>query len=68
MTVLGFDDAAAAAAADIRQVLEARGTPIGMADYMIAGICRARSGVLMTRNRSHFERIPGLRLSLFRDE
>jgi tRNA(fMet)-specific endonuclease VapC len=61
--VLSFDEAAAASAVGIRRALEARGTPIGMADYLIAGICLARSAVLLTRNGQHFERVPGLRLA-----
>jgi predicted nucleic acid-binding protein len=33
-----------------------------MADSLIAGIVVAHSGVLLTRNRRHFERVPGLSL------
>ena len=33
-----------------------------MADYMIAAICIAGGGVLLTRNRKHFERVEGLKL------
>jgi predicted nucleic acid-binding protein len=33
-----------------------------MADYMIAAVCIAAGGVLLTRNRKHFERVEGLRL------
>jgi predicted nucleic acid-binding protein len=36
-----------------------------MADYMIAATCIATDGVLLTRNRKHFERIKGLKLSGF---
>jgi predicted nucleic acid-binding protein len=46
----------------LRRALAAQGLPIGMADYMIAGICVARSAALLTRNRAHFERVPGLAL------
>jgi tRNA(fMet)-specific endonuclease VapC len=63
LTVLEFDAESAAAAAKARRVLEAEGQKIGMADYLIAGICLARSAVLLTNNRKHFERVPGLRLS-----
>ena len=34
-----------------------------MADSLIAGITLARGGVLMTRNRRHFERVAGLGLA-----
>ncbi len=62
ITILPLDEESGATAAAIRRDLEARGTTIGMADYLIAGICRARSLPLLTRNRSHFERVPGLRV------
>ena len=48
-------------AAEIRQQVESQGQAIGMADYMIAAVCIATDGVLLTRNRKHFERIKGLR-------
>jgi predicted nucleic acid-binding protein len=34
-----------------------------MADYMIAAVRMASDGVLLTRNRKHFERVEGLKLS-----
>jgi predicted nucleic acid-binding protein len=33
-----------------------------MADSLIAGIVRARGGMLLTGNRRNFERVPGLAL------
>jgi len=62
ITVLALDDPAARAAASIRSALEVAGTPIGTADYLIAGICLSRSATLLTRNRAHFEKVPDLRL------
>ncbi|HKK27510.1 MAG TPA: type II toxin-antitoxin system VapC family toxin [Gemmatimonadota bacterium] len=62
LTVLPFDEEAAEKAADVRRTLESEGEGIGMADYMIAGICLTRSGLLLTRNREHFGRVPGLSL------
>jgi tRNA(fMet)-specific endonuclease VapC len=62
LPVFDFDETAASAAAVVRLELEASGQPIGMADYLIAGICLARSASLLTRNRAHFRRVPGLRL------
>ena len=50
-------------AAGIRRDLEKAGEAIGMADCLIAGIVRAHDGVLLTRNRRHFARVPGLRLA-----
>jgi tRNA(fMet)-specific endonuclease VapC len=62
LVVLPFDEPAARAAADARLALEATGQTIGTADLLIAGICLSRDGVLLTRNRAHFERVKGLRL------
>ena len=33
---------------------------MGMAHYLIAGICLSHSAALLTRNRSHFARVTGL--------
>jgi tRNA(fMet)-specific endonuclease VapC len=60
---LDLDDAAADMASEIHQSLERSGNPIGMADSLIAGIVITSDGTLLTRNRRHFERVPGLRLS-----
>jgi tRNA(fMet)-specific endonuclease VapC len=62
LVVLPFGGDAAHRAAEIRRVLEAEGRGLAMADYLIAGICVARNAILLTRNRSHFERVPGIRL------
>jgi predicted nucleic acid-binding protein len=40
-----------------------RGIDIGMADSLIAGICLVRGATLLTRNRRHYDRIPGLMLA-----
>jgi tRNA(fMet)-specific endonuclease VapC len=61
---LPFDETAADEAARVRRALEAGGTPIGMGDSLIAGIVLANDGVLLTRNRRHFERVAGLTLSV----
>ena len=63
MTILPFGADEAQIAAETRHQLEIQGKAIGMADYMIAAVCIANDGVLMTRNRKHFERVDGLRLS-----
>lgn len=60
---LSLDEAAADAAAEIQRDLGGSGNSIGMADSLIAGIVVSNDGILMTRNRRHFERIPGLRLT-----
>nr|VFJ69099.1 MAG: tRNA(fMet)-specific endonuclease VapC [Candidatus Kentron sp. FM]VFJ69856.1 MAG: tRNA(fMet)-specific endonuclease VapC [Candidatus Kentron sp. FM]VFK17786.1 MAG: tRNA(fMet)-specific endonuclease VapC [Candidatus Kentron sp. FM] len=61
-TSLPFDDAAADAYGGIRAQLEARGTPIGPNDLMIAAIGLSRGLMLVTHNTSEFRRVPGLRI------
>jgi tRNA(fMet)-specific endonuclease VapC len=65
MTLFSFGPEEARIAADLRQQLESQGKAIGMADYMVAAVCIANDGVLLTRNRKHFERVEGLKLSTF---
>ena len=54
--------AAADRAAAVRRSLEEEGVGIGMADSLIAGIVLDAGGILLTRNRAHFERVEGLSL------
>ncbi len=61
--ILGFDLAAADCAAKARRDLERQGRGIGMADYLIAGVCLSQNAMLITRNIDHFSRIDGLRIS-----
>lgn len=63
MVILPFGPEEARIAAELRQQVEREGQPIGMADLMIAAICIVADGVLLTRNRKHFERVKGLKLS-----
>ena len=60
---LPLDEEGADRAAQVRRALEGAGETIGMADSLIAGIVLAHTGVLLTRNRRHFERVSGLRLA-----
>lgn len=60
--VVPFADAEARAAAQIRARLEARGTPIGPHDVLIAATALAHGGVLVTRNTRELARVEGLRL------
>lgn len=62
MRVLPLDEAAADRAASIRRGLDRGGDAIPMADCLTAGIVLCHGGELLTRNRRHFERIPGLLL------
>ena len=63
LPTLVLDRAAADTAAEIRQTLESRGEDIGMADCLIAGIVLRHEGILLTRNKKHFERVEGLHLA-----
>ncbi len=62
LTILPVDEGAARRAAEVRRHLESRGLGIGMADYLIAGVCLQRDFALLTHNREHFERVSGLAL------
>ena len=62
LPVLAFDEPSSARAVVLRRRLEGRGRGIGMADYLIAGVCLCRDAALWTRNRKHFGRVSGLRL------
>jgi tRNA(fMet)-specific endonuclease VapC len=57
---LPLDEVAADRAAAVRQTLVADGVDIGMGDSLIAGIVLVHRGILLTRNRRHFERVPEL--------
>lgn len=61
--ILPLDFDAARRAAELHRHLERSGVRIGMGDSLIAGIVLARGGSLLTRNRRHFERVPGLPLA-----
>ena len=61
LSVLPFDSAAAAHAADIRANLERRGASIGAYDLMIAGHARSRGLIVVTGNLREFSRVEGLR-------
>lgn len=52
--VLDFDAPSALAAADLMARLKAEGQGIELRDIQIAGIIKARSATLATRNTKHF--------------
>ena len=60
--ILPWESAAAAEATRIRQVLGAKGIPIGGNDTMIAGHALAAECVLVTNNTREFSLVPGLRV------
>ena len=60
LTVLEWNADAAEHYADLRTYLEIQGTPIGAMDLMIAAQTRSLEAVLVTNNRRHFDKVPGL--------
>ncbi len=62
VSIIPFDTQEAAAAANIRATLEAKGTPIGSLDVLIAGTAMAQQGILVTHNSKEFSRVEGLPL------
>lgn len=59
---LALDLRSALHAGEVASTLRARGTVIGFADCLQAGICLRHGLPLATRNRKHFNRIDGLEL------
>jgi tRNA(fMet)-specific endonuclease VapC len=59
-TTPAFDVEDAEEAGEIRACLEAKATPIGPYDVLIAAQSRRRGAALVTLNRREFERVPGL--------
>jgi tRNA(fMet)-specific endonuclease VapC len=55
-----FDLDDAREAGEMRAQLDARGTPIGWYDTLIAAQARRRGATLVTSNTREFERVPGL--------
>ncbi len=62
LSVLEFDMAAASHAGEIRSSLDAKGTPIGPYDALIAGHARSRGFTLVSNNLREFVRVDGLRV------
>jgi tRNA(fMet)-specific endonuclease VapC len=60
--IVPFDSADADASGRVRAYLQARGTPIGAYDLLIAGQALARDLTLVTHNVDEFSRVPGLKL------
>ncbi|SCB49645.1 type II toxin-antitoxin system VapC family toxin [Rhizobium multihospitium] len=60
--VLDFDQRDAFVAGEIRATLNAKGTPIGPYDLLIAGQAKARELTVITNNIKEFEGIEGLRV------
>ncbi len=65
---LTFDDVAAAIFGRIRAELATLGTPIGPYDLQIASIARAHNLILVTHNKSEFNRVNGLKVEDWEEE
>jgi tRNA(fMet)-specific endonuclease VapC len=61
-----FDLAAAIHYAEIRAMLEAKGTPIGPLDLLIAAQARALGATLVTANVREFKRVKGLKVQTWK--
>ena len=61
--VLNLTRGAGLLGGELLNVLRSRGEPIDLRDAMQAGICLDANALILTRNLSHFERVPGLRVS-----
>ena len=62
LEVLPYDAEAARRYGRLAAALLDSGVPIGVEDTMVAAHALSRGLVLVTHNRRHFERVPGLRL------
>lgn len=58
--LLPFDGPSAEQAAEVWNTLRLHGQLIGAQDVQIAGVCLAHRLPLLTRNTSHFQRVPNL--------
>ncbi len=63
VSVLDLGEKEAESAAGIRAQLEKIGKPIGPYGTLVAGICRARSAVLVTHNATEFGNVAGLEIT-----
>ena len=62
LPLLGLDLSAAQLFGEIKALLERKGTRLADADLLIAAITVSRDAVLVTGNRRHYERVPGVSL------
>jgi tRNA(fMet)-specific endonuclease VapC len=62
LDIAGFDEVAAASYGGVRATLQAKGTPLGPLDTLIAGHALSLHVVLVTHNVREFKRVGNLRL------
>lgn len=58
--VLSFDEVAAAKASQIGSQLKDKGLAVEIRDLFNGSICLTRNVPILTNNRSHYDRLPGL--------
>jgi tRNA(fMet)-specific endonuclease VapC len=63
LTVIPWDEAAAAHYGALRAALEKAGTPLGAMDMMIAAHARSLGATLVSNDVRHFDRVEGLRVA-----
>jgi tRNA(fMet)-specific endonuclease VapC len=62
LDIMPFDDEIAVNYGDLRAYLEAKGTPIGSLDTMIAAHAQTLKCMLVTNNKKEFARVPHLKI------
>ena len=60
LPVLGVDEASAQIFGEAKALLERQGQRLADADLFIGAIVAAQRGIVVTGNRRHYERIPGV--------
>ena len=60
LAILDFEQDAVEVFGCVVGYLQRQGIPIGDMDALIASVCLVHGHVIVTRNTTHFERVPGL--------
>lgn len=64
LTVVNIDFVVIEKFASVRKLLRKKGMLIDNFDLLIASTCLAHDLCLVTRNKSHFRRVPGLKMNV----
>lgn len=62
LPVLSLDETSVQAFGEIKASLERQGQRLDDADLLIGSVAIARGAIVVTGNRRHYERIPGIRI------